>query len=164
MIRAARAVYFSALGIWVGGMATLAFVVAPTVFRTAATRGEAGKIFGSVLHSFGLMQLVLGVLVLLSLVFLRFSGDLRPGSGPRRIAVVALMLALVCASQFGIAPAIEHERDSIPNFESVPAGVPARAKFDSLHAWSVRIAGCTLLLGAGLLVVSAARAKSHDGA
>lgn len=164
MIRGARAVYFTALGIWVGGMATLAFIVAPTLFRTAPTRAVAGTIFGAVLHSFGVMQIALGVLVLASLSVLRIAGEFRGKSAGIRIGAVLLMLLLVCASQFFIAPAVQRERDAIPNFESVPVGVPARAKFDALHAWSVRVAGTTLLLGAGLLIVSAVRTKSSDGA
>jgi hypothetical protein len=73
------------------------------------------------------------------------------------------MLLIACNAQFVLGPAIEHERTSIPNFDSVPAGVPARARFDSLHAWSVRFASISLLAGLGLLAWSAATVKPADG-
>jgi uncharacterized protein DUF4149 len=163
MIRAARAVYFTALGLWVGGMATLAFVVAPTVFRTAPSRAIAGTIFGSVLRSFGPVQIVLGIVAVLAVAVLLKSREVQPRSGWLRLSVLVVMLLVACNAQFVLGPAIERERNSIPNFDSVPAGVPVRARFDSLHAWSVRLASVSLLAGVGLLAVSAARAKSSDG-
>jgi hypothetical protein len=92
------------------------------------------------------------------------SGELKMRTGLMRLGVVVVMLLLVCTAQFHIAPALQHERESIPNFDSIPSGVPAKARFDSLHGWSVRLAGTTLLLGAGLLALSAATSKSSDGA
>jgi len=164
MIRAARSLYLTCLGLWVGGMATLAFIVAPTLFRTA--RPVAGTVFGSILRSFGMLQIVFAVLALAAVVVLHATGNLRPRTGYVRLGILLLMLLLVCGSQFFIGPAIERERAAVPNFDSVPAGVPARARFDALHRWSVRVAGLTLLLGAGLLVVSAASSdvRAADGA
>jgi len=163
MIRAARAVYFTALGLWVGGMATLAFVVAPTVFRTVKPRSLAGSTFGAVLHSFGPMQLALGVLGALAVAVLMKGGDLRPRSGWLRLGVLLLMLLIAGNAQFVLGPAIERERDSIVNFDTVPAGVPQRARFDTLHKWSVWLASISLLAGAGLLARSAATMKASDG-
>jgi len=162
MNRAARAVYFTALGVWVGGMATLAFVVAPTAFRTVA-RPVAGTIFGAILRSFGPMQLALGIVAALAVAVLMKGGEVRGRSGWIRLSVILVMLLIACNAQFVLGPAIEHERASIPNFDSVPAGVPARARFDSLHAWSVRLASVSLLAGLGLLAWSAATVKPSDG-
>jgi Domain of unknown function (DUF4149) len=164
MIRAARALYLTSLGLWVGGMSTLAFIVAPTLFRLA--RPEAGMVFGSILRSFGLLQMVLALTALAAVVVLHATGTIRPKTGYVRLGILLLMLLLVCGSQFIIGPAIERERAAVPNFDSVPAGVPARARFDALHRWSVRVAGLTLLLGAGLLIVStaASEVKPSDGA
>jgi hypothetical protein len=164
MIRTVRAFYFTALGLWVGGMATLAFIVAPTTFRTAPSRADAGTIFGAILRTFGTFQLVLGVIAIVAVAILIKSGELRPRTGLIRLGVLLLMLALVCGSHFHLGPAIERERAAVPNFNAIPSGVPAKARFDSLHRWSVRLAGATLVLGAGLLVLSAATSKSSDGA
>jgi hypothetical protein len=162
MIRTARALYFTALGLWVGGMATLAFIVAPTLFGKA--RPVAGTVFGAILQRFGVLQLVLGAIVVVAAAILMKAGELKTRAGFLRLAVLAVMLLLVCTAQFYLGPAIQHERDTIPNFDSIPSGVPAKARFDSLHRWSVRLAGATLLLGAGLLALSAATSKSSDGA
>jgi len=162
MIRAARVVYFTALGLWVGGMATLAFVVAPTVFKSAA-RPVAGTIFGNVLRAFGPMQIALGILAALAVGVLMKGGELRGRRGWVRLAILLVMLLIACNAQFLLGPAIEHERASIPNFDSIPAGVPAKARFDSLHAWSVRLASISLLGGLGLLAWSAATVKPSDG-
>ncbi len=164
MIRAAQAVFLTALGLWVGGMATLAFIVAPTVFRTAPSRGVAGGIFGAILQSFGGVQIILALLCLAALIVLVLKGGLRGKSGSLRIGAVALMLGLVLVSQYHVAPAIAHERETIPNFDALPSGVPQKARFDSLHKWSVRLAGTTLLLGLGLLLCSTATLRSADGA
>ena len=163
MIRTARTIYFTALGLWVGGMATLFAVVAPTVFRAAPSRAVGGTIFGAVLKSFGTVQIVLGILAALAVVVLIKGGDLKPRAGWLRLGVLLVMLLVACNAQFVLGPAIERERAAIPNFESVPAGVPARARFDSLHNWSVRLGSLSLLAGLGLLVWSAAAKKPSDG-
>jgi uncharacterized membrane protein len=162
MIRTARALYFTALGIWVGGMATLAFIVAPTLFRTA--RPVAGTVFGAILRGFGTLQVVLGVIAVVAVVLLMKAGELKTRTGGIRLGVLAVMLLLVVTSRFYLGPAIERERNSIANFDAIPTGVPAKARFDALHRSSVLLAGATLIAGAGLLALSAATSKSSDGA
>src|SRR6185436_2080413 len=119
--------------------------------------------FGAVLHSFGPLQIALGVLAVLAVALLIKGGDLRPRRGGFRLGVLLLMLLIACNAQFVLGPAIERERDSIVNFDTVPAGVPQRARFDSLHKWSVWLASISLLAGVGLLARSAATPKAPDG-
>ena len=162
MIRVVRALYVTALGLWVGGMATLAFIVAPTLFRT--NRPVAGQLFGAILRAFGPLQLALGAVAVLTTLVLVKAGEVKGRPALTRLGVLGLMLVLVCVSQFYVGPAIERERDLIPNFDAIPSGVPAKARFDSLHRWSVRLAGVTLVAGVGLLALSAAGSKTPDGA
>jgi len=164
MIRAANAAFLSALGIWVGGMATLGFVVAPAVFRNLSSRLQAGTVFGAVLHAFGTLQIVLAVVCLVSLVVLRVNGALTLKRAAIRIGAVAVMLVLVLISQFYLAPEIVRERESLVGFDSIPAGTPQKARFDRLHRRSVQLAGGTLLIGLGLLVWSASTTRPNDGA
>jgi hypothetical protein len=164
MIRAARVLYFTALGLWVGGMATLAFVVAPTLFRTAPSRAVAGTVFGAVLRNFGPVQIALGAVAAAAVILLMQAGELRRRSGFLRLLALFLMLLLSCNAQFILGPAIERERTTVPNFDSLPPGVPARARFDSLHKWSVWLGSLTLLAGAGLFARSVATLKSTDAA
>jgi uncharacterized membrane protein len=163
MTRAAHALYLTALGIWVGGMATLGFIVAPTVFRTTPSRLLAGTIFGAVLQRFGPIQIALAVTCLAALGVLIAGGALRGRRAVVRIGGVAIMLALVLVSHLYLAPEIIRERESIANFDSVPSGVPAKARFDRLHRTSVQVAGATLILGAALLVCAAWTSRPGDG-
>lgn len=164
MIRTARALYFTALGLWVGGMATLAFLVAPTLFRSAPSRAVAGSLFGAILRGFGPFQLVFGAVSVIALAVLMKVGELNTRAGLIRLGVLVLMILLVCVSQFYVGPAIERERAAVPNFDATPSGVPIKARFDALHRWSVNLAGATFVAGVGLLAFSAARLQHSDGA
>lgn len=157
MIRVARALYFTALGLWVGGMATLAFIVAPTLFRTMP-RALAGQAFGEILQRFGPFQLALAAIAIVTVGILART-ELRPRTAVLRVVVLIFMVILVCTSQFYIGPAIEHERASNPG-----AGMKVSDRFSVLHRMSVTLAGTTLFLGTGLLALSAATSKSSDGA
>jgi len=163
MTRIANAAFLSALGIWVGGMATLGFIVAPAVFKVLHSRLEAGTVFGWILHHFGVLQIGLAVVCLASLVVLRGAGALGTRTAAIRIAMVAVMLGLVLVSQFYLAPQIVLERESIVAFDSVPAGTPQKARFDRLHRFSVQAATATLLIGLGVLLWSTSTLKPRDG-
>jgi len=163
MIRIANAAFLSALGIWVGGMATLGVIVAPTVFKVLHSRLEAGTVFGGILHRFGMLQIGLAVVCLVSLVMLRLSGGLSTRTAALRIGAIGVMLVLVLVSQFYLAPEIVLERESIVAFDSVPAGTPQKARFDRLHRLSVQAASATLLLGLGVLLWSTSTLKPRDG-
>jgi hypothetical protein len=163
MIRAAHAAYLTALGLWVGAMASLGFIVAPTVFRTTPSRLLAGTIFGAVLQRFGPVQIALGVICLAALTALCAGGVLRGRRAVIHIGGIAIMLALVLVSHLYLAPEIVREREAIANFDSVPPGVPAKARFDRLHRTSVQLAVGTLILGAGLLVCAAWTSRPADG-
>ena len=164
MIRIANAAFLSALGIWVGGMATLGFIVAPTIFKVLHSRLEAGAVFGGILQHFGMLQIGLAVVCLASLVALRLAGGLAPRTAAMRIGAVGVMLALVLVSQFYLAPQILLERESLVAFDSIPAGTPQKARFDRLHRLSVQSASATLLIGLGVLVWSTSTLRPRDGA
>ena len=50
MKRWAQSIFVSALGIWVGGMAVLGFIVAPTVFRTVSSRLQRACADSTLVH------------------------------------------------------------------------------------------------------------------
>jgi len=163
VIRAANAVFLSALGIWVGGMLTLGLLVAPALFHLVHSRLEAGTIFGQILRVFGLCQIGLAVVCLIALAGLRAAGGLRPRLAALRLGAVSVMLGLVLVSQFYLAPRIVAERERIAGFDSVPSGTPQKALFDRLHRLSVQLAGATLILGVGVLGWSASTVRPADG-
>jgi uncharacterized membrane protein len=159
MIRAGHAVYFTALSVWVGGLTTLAFVVAPVVFRNAPSRSAAGTIFGAALRAFGYVEMAAAGLLVVSSAVLYAVGPREGWFEITRLGLVAIMVVLLFVTLLGVNPAIAAERERIPSFDALPDGDPAKGRFDRLHRWSVRLAGGNILLGFALLVLSAASVK-----
>lgn len=160
MIRAAQSVYFTALGLWVGGLAALGAIVAPTVFRNAPTRTDAGRIFGAVLRTFGIVELVLAGCVLVSGGILRKAPGMKWGKA--RTFLVVVVCVLVVVSVCGVDPAVAQAAGQV---QQLPENDPGREHFQSLHRWSERLAGATLLTGLALLILSGASLKPpSDGA
>ncbi len=160
MIRTAHAVFFTALAVWVGGMAALAFVVAPAVFRAAPTRAAAGAIFGASLRAFSHVEMACAALVVVASVILATGASRGGWAEGGRLALVAVMVLLLFTYAFGVNPAIAEERSRVPDLASAPDGDPARARFDRLHRWSERLFGANLLAGLALLVLSAATIRT----
>ena len=163
MIRAAHAAYFAALGLWAGGMAVLAFIVAPAVFRLSPSREAAGTLFGSILVTFGHVEAGLAVLLALSTWTLhRVPGGSR-GFRRARALLVGLLLTLALACTFGVNPAAAQARQKIGSVSRLPEDDPGRRHFEALHRWSVRLSGAKLVAALGLLLLSGSRLRSSDG-
>jgi putative copper export protein len=163
VIRAAQSVYFTALGLWVGGLGALGAIVAPSVFRTAPSRADAGRIFGSILRTFGVVELVLAGMLLGSACLLRRAPGMRWGT--LRAALVMCMCLLAVISVCGVDPAVAQAAGQVRDAERTPEHDPGRVRFQRLHQWSERLAGTTLLVGFVLLVLSGASFKpGPDGA
>jgi len=142
-----RAAYFAALALWVGGLATISFVVAPTAFQQE--RPVAGRIVGATLRRFGTVEIACGIVVLGSSLLMRRGGRwekiVRPAFG-------GAMLALTLSYVGWVYPEAAAARDLLPE------------RFASLHRLSVILVAGNILLGATQLLVSAARLKPPDGA
>ena len=149
MIRIAHAAYFLALAVWVGGLLALTAVVAPTVFRLAPSRSAAGAIFGPTLRTFGYVEMACAGVVAVCSIYLWRAAPREGWVEGVRLGLVALMVLLLFVHVLGIAPAMAQEQ-----------GAADRTRFDTLHRWSVRVVGATLLAGLALLVLSAATVKS----
>lgn len=136
---ALRTGYMLALTLWVGGLATLVLVVAPTTFGTAPDRSIAGTIFGAVLRSFSRIELACGVVALVC------AGSLvgRPWGKTdiARGALVILMLALSAIVAFWLLPTMDSLRFTEPE------------RFQSLHRVSTGLYGTNLLLGAAAVAL-----------
>jgi putative copper export protein len=163
VIRAAQSVYFTALGLWVGGLAALGAIVAPTVFRTAPSRVDAGRIFGAVLRTFGIVEVVLAALVLISAWTIRNVPGMQWGK--LRTFLVVLLCVLVVMSVFGVDPAVAQASGKIGNVERLADDDPGKIHFKTLHRLSELLAGTTLIAGLALLIISGASFKPPpDGA
>ena len=148
-----RTLMLLALIVWIGGIIFFAFVVAPTLFLVLPSTKLAGDVVSPALTKLHWMGLISGALFLLcsALYNWRKYSQLRLFSATH--VFVVLMLALTAISQFGITPRMRELRSPPQSLETLSA----RAEFDNLHAWSTRLEGGVLLLGLGVVVLTARR-------
>ena len=154
---ALRLVYVLALAVWLGGMAILGAVVAPTIFQTlqgadpASGRALAGLAFGAILARFHYVAYGCGILMLLMLVVIALLGP-RPKQFAIRCGIVAGML-LVAAYSGGVVlgeiDAIQREVGTLPS--KLPESDPRRLRFDELHQLSTRLMMVNLIGALALL-------------
>ena len=148
MIRIARVVLVASLALWVGGLATISFVLAPTAFKVAPSRQVAGQIVGTSLRTFGTIEVVCGVLAVASSIFLRS----KTGRGKPVVGLVILMLMITLVYVGFVYPAAAAQREIMndPRPQIVLHESPEE-KFAKLHRASVALVGTNILLGAAAL-------------
>jgi phosphoglycerol transferase MdoB-like AlkP superfamily enzyme len=141
-----------ALIVWIGGVIFFAFVLAPTLFGVLPSTKLAGDVVNASLTKLHWMGLVCGVIFLICSLLYNWQKyvQLRPFAVSH--VFVVLMLAFTVVSQFGITPRMRELRSSPAMMDSV-----GRAEFDSLHAWSTRLESGVLLLGIGIVGLTARR-------
>ena len=150
LVRTACALHFLSLALWVGGLAAIALVVAPTAFKVAP-RETAGLLVGASLRAFGRLELILGAVAIFSALICQFVGVWGPRlRWPRILALVAMAFLSIFYTQ-SIYPRLEEVRGK------------DKPEFDRLHRLSTKVVGATLLLGLVVLGASAATMKSPDG-
>jgi hypothetical protein len=144
MSNALRTIEFLCLGVWLGGICLLSFVVAPGAFGILANRDLAGSMVAYTLGRAHLIGIGAGVIYLVA-------NFLNPVSFPTiaRLAAIAviLMLLLTIFSQFYLMAHLADLRVQMDSVDRTPATDPLRASFDRLHQWSVWIESAVLLLG-----------------
>jgi uncharacterized membrane protein len=150
---ALRYVYVVALVIWVGGLITIASVVAPSAFAVfeAADTGsglpQAAAMVGEVLRRFHVVAYAAGATLLSTLLLMKVVGPRPPGFGAR-LVLVGAMLGLTATAGVWVDPQIAAMRASI--------GVPVRTlapddarriHFGRLHGLSTALLAVTVLGG-----------------
>ena len=151
MRRLADALYDVALTLWVGGLWTIGYVVAPTLFvALSGDRQTAGMLAGRLFELIGWVGLVCATYLLSFML-------LRSGSGVMRrwrFWLLLLMLMLTAVSLFGLQPLLAQlKADALPRevMESV-----LRNRFAAWHGVSSILYLVQSLLGL-LLVTSVGR-------
>ncbi len=145
-----------ALIVWIGGIILFAFVGAPTLFTVLPTTRLAGNVVSASLTKLHWMGLISGVVFLAcSLAYNQFK-HARPKPFAAAHILIVLMLLLTAISQFRITPRMRNLRADMQAVDRLP-GNNARAEFDRLHAWSTRLEGGVLLLGIGVVALTARR-------
>lgn len=141
-----------ALIVWVGGIIFFAFVVAPTLFTVLPDPHLAGSVVGPALTKLHYIGLIAGgVFLVCSLIYDRLWFARFKLWSATHIFLI-LMLALTAASQFIVTPRMRALRS-----DPGSGAVTARAEFDRLHNWSTRLEGGVLVLGLGVVLLTARR-------
>ena len=132
------------MGVWLGGVCLLSFVVAPGAFSILGNRDIAGSMVAYTLGRAHFIGLGAGVIYLVA-------NFLNPSTLPTiaRLAAIAviIMLLLTVFSQFYVMSHLADLRTQMGSVDRTPATNPLRAEFDKLHQWSVWIESAVLLLG-----------------
>lgn len=136
------------MGVWLGGICLLSFVVAPGAFGTLASRDQAGAMVGFTLGRLHLIGIGAGVIYLVA-HFLRASQF--PSAARIAAVAVLLMIVLTAVSQFYVAAHMADLRQQMGSIERTPADSPLFLQFDRLHHVSVWLEGAVLLIGLAAL-------------
>jgi len=148
-----------ALVLWLGGLMFFAFVLAPTVFHPGIlpTRDLAGNVVNRSLGILNIMGLVCGVVfVIASMIYSKLTAGSAQAFAPSHV-LVYLMLILTLIAQFGVAPRMAALRTNMGVIDNLPETDARRIEFNNLHHWSTRLGGSILILGLGVLLLTARR-------
>ena len=112
------------LTLWVGGMWTVGYIVAPTLFGVLDDKQLAGFIAGHLFTTMSYIGLVCGGLLLLGNLY-------REGMKHKTNYILLLMLVLVSIGQFVLQPMMVELKA-----QGLVAGSTAAANFGKLHGIS----------------------------
>lgn len=149
--------YHLTLAILVGGGLVLGSAVAPAVFKTVRSRGEAGSIFGSVLQRWdGLAVLCVVVVIVTSILkagAYEVSGVPETRLIVRWVALAVMAAATIYSSAYAnsVARAL---RAQAPAWDDLPETSPLRREFNALHASSSRAMRVGIVAGLVALFLS----------
>lgn len=145
------------LVLWIGGLAALGFVGAPTIFNVLEARDPeggramAGLVFGAVLARFHRVSWILGGL-LIGLLVARAALGPRPRRFGLRLWTAVAMLAMGLIAGLWIAPRIDTLRSATAgSIATLPDGDATKTEFSRLHSASTALMLATLVAGAGLV-------------
>jgi len=147
------------LVVWIGGIAFFAFVLAPTVFHPGIlpSRQLAGQVVSRSLGILHWIGLTCGVVFLIaSMLDSQITTGFTPVFAARNL-LVFVMIVLTLISMFAISTRMLELRNDMVFIDNVPHDDPRRVEFNRLHEWSTRLEGAVLLLGLGVIFLTARR-------
>ena len=131
------------LTLWIGGMWTTGFIVAPTLFNMLDDRILAGNIAGRLFTIMSYLGLVCGILLLVGQFSRSFSGWQRNW----RIWVLVAMLVVISIGEFGLQPMMAQLKAT-----GLEQGSEAARQFGHLHGIASSLFLLNSLLGLVLVV------------
>src|SRR5262245_17611597 len=127
------------LAVWVGGLAILGAVTAPTIFSALQAHDPVGgrtlaaDVFGAIFQRFQHVSWLLGGL-LLALLALRAALGPRPRHTGLRVLMIAVMIAISVGTALLITPRINQLRvEAAGPLASLPDPDPRKIEFNRLH-------------------------------
>ena len=147
------------LVLWVGGIAFLAFVLAPTVFRPGflPSRHLAGAVVGQCLNILHWLGVTCGIVFLVASIAESKAMTGFAASFALRNVLIIAMIVLTLISMFAISTRMFQLRNEMVVVDNVPQDDPRRVEFDHLHVWSTRVESAVLLLGLAVIYLTARR-------
>jgi uncharacterized membrane protein len=146
--------YHLALAIAVGGPLVLGGAVAPAIFASVRSRGEAGAIFGAVLGRYDALAILCAVLIVVTSVLKATAFEVS-GVPETRLLVRWLALLVLCgATLYSSAwanPVARGVRAHTPGWDDLREDAPPRREFQSLHRSSRR--AMTVAIFAGIVAM-----------
>lgn len=147
------------LVLWVGGIAFLAFILAPTAFHPGflPSRHLAGAVVGQCLNALHWLGVTCGVVFLVA--SMSEAKALTGSASPLalRNLLVITMIVLTLVSMFAISTRMFQLRNDMVVIDNVPQDDPRRIEFNQLHIWSTRVESTVLLLGLAVIFLTARR-------
>ena len=142
------AVYFIALGVWLGSMAFLSFGVAPIIFKVLDPQA-ASKFVRTLFPRYYAWCASAGAIALPAVLCgpLSFPEYRGPWVGIQALLIAASTLTMFYCGQ-SLTPAINAARDKGPREQD---------RFGSLHRLSVRLNAAVMIVLVGLMIAHAAR-------
>jgi hypothetical protein len=126
-----------ALGLWVGALVVVSFVVAPAVFDAVPSE-TAGTVMGAIFPRYYAFTAGAGVVALAAAALVR------PSSWRALAVVLAVMLVATAYAGGVVSPRARALR---PALRQTPVDAAVRAEFESLHRRAVQLNGLVLVLG-----------------
>jgi hypothetical protein len=156
-----RVASLAIVALWIGGLAALGIVAAPSVFAVleqhdpVAGRTLAGLVFGDIFQRFQHLAWFLGG-GLLGLLGIRAALGPRPRRFGLQMLLVALMLAASAYTGLIAAPRIDALRaDNPTTMAALPATDPRKIEFGRLHGLSNGLMALTLMAGLAVFWIEA---------
>lgn len=149
--------YHLTLAILVGGGLVLGSAVAPAIFKTVSSRGEAGTIFGNVLQRWDGLAIFCVIVVVITSVLKAGAYEVS-GAPETRLVVRWIMLILMAAAvvySSGWANSVARAlRAQSPAWDDLPESSPLRREFVALHRRSSRAMRLGIVAGLVALFLS----------
>jgi len=152
MSNALRTIEFLCLGIWIGGICLLSFVVAPGAFSLLGSQDLAGTMVRFTLSRLHFIGMSTGI-VYLVVHFMRSSSV--ASMARAALVLVALMILLTAVSQFYVGAHMAELRHEMGSVAQASASSPAHEEFERYHQYSVWLEGAVLLLGVAAMYFTA---------